>query len=586
MQTLGRSDHLVVNATGRTLTGAALLVAIAVCSSQAGAASAFGRAVRKDGSNPTGPCRATLRAEVDRRGAPDDDLEGMPNGKTTFSVPVNQNGDFHFVSVPNSKYMLVVECATASAVRELDLQSGNETRINPPLLLEELTLEVVITPGSDPNGQPWRLTVDATMPRLRKIAHNVATSADGRWARRGLIAGNYRVNISGSDNKAWLQRFFNLSAESGPLRVQLPFIRLSGQVRLNTQPVRAQLIFHNEAGGEPTTLTTDENGAFQGLVPVTAGAQETRWTVEAHAKNPPIRRRLVGVSVPTLGETSTWLDLALPMFAMHGTVVSEAGKPQSDAQVTLEEISNGARTSTATDETGGFEVQDLPPGKYTAVAESTEGVSERTPFQVQEGTESEVKLVLTPSDRVSFEVMSSHGPVADAAVQVWIAPGVPRWFTHTDQDGHFELKLPPGTTEVGLTIAAQGYATKMTRLQISRDNDRSSSEANTVTLDSSGGMLMLDLQPPGHVADSSMTPYLVHNRAIEAVGTLVGSSARQPDVNDRGPLAVQTIEPGIYSLCLVGSPTELSAFWFGAPPSSHCRTGSVEQGGTLTLSAP
>jgi uncharacterized protein YjdB len=148
------------------------------------------------------------------------------------------------------------------------------------------------------------------------------------------------------------------------------------------------------------------------------------------------------------------------------------------------------------------------------------------------------------------------------------------------------LKLPPGTTEVGLTIAAQGYAIKLTRLQISRDNDKSSSEANTVTLDSSGGTLVLDLSPPGHLADSSMTPYLVHNKTVEAVGTLVGSSTKQADVNGAEPLAFQIIEPGIYSLCLVGNPAELAAFWFGAPPSSHCRTGSVEQGKTLTLSAP
>lgn len=571
---------------GRTLAGAALLVAIATCSSQAGAASAFGRAVRKDGSKPNGPCRAVLRAELDQRGATEDDLDGGPNGRTTFSVPVSQSGGFQFVGVPNRKYVLLVECVTASAVRELELQAGKETRIHPPLLLEDLMLEVVITPKRDPSGKPWRLTVDATMPRLRKIAHNVITSADGRWARRGLVSGNYRVNISSFDKKAWLQSFFNLSSGSGPLRVQLPFIQVSGQVRLNTQPLRAQLIFHNEAGGEPATLTSDENGAFHGVLPVTAGAQETRWTVEALSQNPPIRRRLAGVSVPTLGETSAWLDLTLPVFAVHGLVVSQEGKPQSNTQVTFEEITSGTRISTATDEGGGFELQDLSPGKYVAVAESLEGVSERTPFQVAEGSERELKLVLNPSESIPFYVISNQGPLADAAVQVWIAPGVPHWFTHTDQDGRFELRLPHGAAEVGLTIAAQGYATKMTRLQISPDNERLSSEVNTVTLDSSGGMLMLDLHPPGYVGDSSRTPYLVHNRSVEALGTFVPPEAKQTDVNDGRPLAIETIEPGAYSLCMIGNPAELSALWFGAQPSSHCRTGSVEQGGTLTLSAP
>src|SRR5437667_6269214 len=59
---------------GKVLTSAVFLfVALGVCASQAEAASVFGRAVKSDGSTAAGPCRATLRAEVNRRGAPDSD---------------------------------------------------------------------------------------------------------------------------------------------------------------------------------------------------------------------------------------------------------------------------------------------------------------------------------------------------------------------------------------------------------------------------------------------------------------------------------------------------------------------------------
>src|SRR5690242_14971953 len=180
----------------RSLIGTVLLVAFAVFNSQAEAASVSGRAVRRDGSNPPSPCRATLRAEVDRRGAPDTDLERAPDGKTGFSVPVSQVGEFHFAAIPANKYVLSVECATASAVREVDVREGDDIRIHSPLLLEDLTLGVVITPKLDPNGQPWKLTVDATMPRLRRIADHETTAADGRWERRGMVAGNYRFDVS------------------------------------------------------------------------------------------------------------------------------------------------------------------------------------------------------------------------------------------------------------------------------------------------------------------------------------------------------------------------------------------------------
>ena len=560
-----------------------LLAALTVCGSQAWAASIAGRAVQKDGSNPPGPCHATLRAELDRRGAPEPDPDSAPGGKTTFSSPVNQRGYFQIVGVAPGKYVLAVECPAASGVRELRVQVGKETRIDPPLLLEDLTLEVAVTPKADPAGGPWQLTVDATMPRLRRITDKATTSADGRWARRGLTAGNYRLNISSSDGKPWLQQFFNLNTNDRLLMLRLPFMRVEGEVRLNSQPVRARLTFHNDAGGEPMTLTSDDGGFFQGLLPVTPGVQKTKWTVEANGVQPPISRRLSGVTVQSAGETSAWLDLDLPAFAVHGTVVSEKGQLQSGVQVTFEDTSNGARTSTATGDSGGFELHDLPPGKYTAVAESLEGVSEHAPLQVVEGVESELKLVLKSSESISFYVVSRQGPVAGAAVQVWISPGVPRFLTRTGPDGRFEVKLPPETTEVGLSIGAPGYALKLTRLKISSGSNNSS-DANTITLDESGGTLMLDLQSSGRALDSTATPYLVHDGAIEALGTLADWGSDVAHAGTDGRMVVNAIEPGVYALCFLTDSTQLATLWWGALPPDRCRRGSVEQGGTLTLS--
>jgi hypothetical protein len=570
-----------------TLIWRLLLVAtLIVCGLQSWAASVSGRAVLRGGLNPQGPCRATLRKEIDRRGALELNLESASDGKTSFSVPLNQSGYFRFFGVTPGKHMLVVECPTASSVRELDIktsdvQTNKEIRINPPLLLEDLTLAITVTPKVDPEGQPWQLTVDATMPRLRQIADK-ATTTDGRWAQHGLVAGNYRVTIKSSDGKPWLQRFFNLRSDSGSLLLRLPFMRVSGQVHLSTQPVRARLTFFNNAGGEPMTLTSGDDGFFQGLLPVTPSVERTSWTVEAHAMRPHISRRLSDVSVQSADEPSAWLDLALPAFAVHGSVDSKNGQPQSGVQVTFEDTSSGAKTSTATDDAGGFELSDLPPGKYTAVAESIDGVSEHMPFQVIQGIESELKLVLKPSESIPFHVVSDQGPVSNASVQVWMSPGMPRYFTHTDQNGGFEVKLPRGTTEVGLTVGAPGYALKLTRLQVSSESD-SSSDENTIALDESSGTLMLDLQPSGGAVDSSATPYLVHDGAIEAVGTLAGWGGDQALSSSDGPIIVKAIEPGNYVLCFLTDPTQLTSLWFGALPSDRCRRGSLEQGETLTL---
>jgi len=547
------------------------------------AASVFGRAVRKDGSDPPGPCRATLQADVERRRGPEPDLESAPAGERSFSVPLSRRGYFQVVGVLPGRHVLAVECPAASGFRELLLQADGETQIDPPLLLEELTLDIAVTPNTDPEGRPWQLTVDATAPRSQRIADKAKASADGRWERRGLMAGIYRVVVTSSDGTLWLQRYFNLSTGSGPLALRLASVRVAGRVRLSMQPVRTRLVFFNDAGGESATLMSDDQGRFQGLLPVAPNVEETSWTVEAHVTHPPISERLLGVSVrPAAGGATTWLDLELPTIAVRGSVVSEDGQPQHGIPVTFED-SSGIRTTTASDDAGSFEMPDLPPGKYTAVAESPEGVSDRTPFEVVEGRESELRLVLNPSRRVSFYVLSSKGPVADAAVQIWIPPGVPREFARTDQNGRFEVKLPPGTTEVGLTVGAPGYALKLIRMPISNESNESP-DANTITLDMSGGRLVLNFQPPGRTLDSSATLYLVHNGAIQDARTVAGWGTDQAGSSGDGPAEVEAIEPGDYSLCVVTDPAQLAALWSGPPPSDHCRKGSVEQGRTLTLS--
>ncbi len=543
------------------------------------AASVFGRAVRRDGSNPQGPCSASLRAsrDVTRRGASDPDSDSVPEGGTSLSAPLSPRGYFQVVGVPPGGQVLTVECPAASAVREVRVQADREALIDAPLVLEELTLDIVVTPKVDPEGRPWQLTVEATAPRWRRIADKATASAGGRWVRRGLAAGSYRVAVQSSDGRQWLQRAFDLGAESGPLSLRVGSMAVAGRVLLGAQPLGARLVFFNEAGGEPATLTSDDDGRFQGLLPTGPEVLETRWTVEVHAAQPPIKRRLEGVSVQSVaGAASAWLELALPMVAVRGTVVSEAGEPQSGAQVTFEDQSSGFRTTVTTDDAGSFQLLELQPARYTALAESTEGVSEPTELDVAEGVESELELVLKGSDHVAFYVVSSHGPVADASVQIWLPPGVPRGSKRTDSDGRFEVELPPGTKEVGLTVGAPGYALKLTRLPVSTEQ--------TITLGTSGGTLALDLEPPGRVHPGSATLYLVHDDAIEAAGALAGWGSNA-GARGGGAMAIAVVDAGAYALCLA-DPVELTALWRGARSPERCRTGSVENGGTLTLSPP
>jgi hypothetical protein len=547
--------------------------------------SVFGRAIARDGSNPQGPCRATLRLDMERRGPPDSDQgsQNGPSGKISFPVSLNRRGYFQVVGISPGRYALAVACQGGSSFRDLRVQADTETRIDPPLVLENLTLDVSVLPKTDPAGQPWKLAVYETAPHYLLIADGVATSADGRWIRRGLMAGNYHVIIRSSDGTAWLQKYFDVDKASGPLLLHMSSANVAGRVTMSSQPVSARLVFTNNAGGESATLFSDDTGHFHGLLPIAPGMQESSWTVEAHVAQPPLTQHLLDVSVQaTNSGAAAWLDLQLPAILVRGTVLSADGKPQRQVEVVFEG-SDGIRTSTGTDDAGRFEMLDLPPGKYTAMANSPDGASDRVPFKVAEGGGSELNLVLSPFNRYAFYVISNRGPVANAVVQVWIAPGVPRAFVRTDEDGRFDVTLPPGTSEVGLTVGAPGYALKLTRMRVPDPDDESRGDSNTISLDDAGGTLVLNFHPPGQAPDESASLYLVHNGAIQDALTVAGWGTNQAGANTTGPTTVEAIEPGDYALCGV-DPTEVTVLWSGALPSDRCRKGSLEQEETLTLS--
>jgi hypothetical protein len=75
---------------------------------------------------------------------------------------------------------------------------------------------------------------------------------------------------------------------------------------------------------------------------------------------------------------------------------------------------------------------------------------------------------------------------------------VPQGFTHTGPDGRFEVDLPPGTTELGLTVGAPGHALKLTRLPVS--------DSQTIRLAESGGTVVLDLQRRAPTRDGYAPP--------------------------------------------------------------------------------
>jgi hypothetical protein len=556
------------------------------------ALSVFGRAVRRDGAAPAGPCRATLLPDAERGGGPGaSEPDNPPPDEKPYTVALSQLGYFQIVGAMQGNHTLSVDCPGGSGFEVLKVQPAGETRLD-PMVLQDLTLDVAISPKTDPEGKPWQLTVDATAPRLRRLADTSDATADGHWVRHGLMAGTYRVAVTSSDGTPWLKQDFELRADSGPLALRLASIRVAGKVQMNGLPVKSRLEFSNEDGGEPITLNSDVAGRYSGILPIAPDAKETKWIVEAHVARPPSVRKLAGLYVPTPppGKTAA-LDLELPAIPVRGIVVSEDGKAQSNAQVTCIADASGYQTAAMSDGAGSFEMADLPPGKYNATAQSDYGVSDPTPFTVTDNSETKLKLVMHPNLHIPFYVVAKdQEPISDATVQVWVAPGVPRALGRTNRDGRYEATLPPGTAEVALTVGASDYAINLTKMSISSTPPASQSDSsqnqNSVTLNTDGGSLVINYQPAEGTLDRNATLYLAHNGAIVDARTLAGWGTNQSGTNEDGPAEVDSIEPGDYALCVVTDPSQLADLWQGNTPQDRCSTGTVKQGSVLTLSPP
>ena len=257
------------------------------------ALSVFGRAVRKDGSAPPGPCRATLLPDSERGGGPGSvQPDNPPPDETILHRSLSQQGYFQVVGVMHGNHSISVACPGASGFALLKVQPNGETRIDPPLVLEELTLDIAISPKMDPAGKPWKLTVDVTAPRLRQD--------------RGLVGGGsgWTLDAARPDDRqlprgrqqlrwhAVAQAGFRVAAGHRAVGAAPGSVSVAGKVLLSGLPVKARLEFSNQDGGEPVTLNSDVSGRYAGLLPIAPDAKDTSWIVEAHVAHPETVRQI------------------------------------------------------------------------------------------------------------------------------------------------------------------------------------------------------------------------------------------------------------------------------------------------------
>lgn len=524
-------------------------------------ASLSGTLAGPDGTPPLGPCRVEVEA-------------------LRLVAPAGARGFFQLAVVPPGRHALVARCPGGRATRAVEVPPRAEARLAEPMVVDGLTLALRVVPPLDPSGAPWRVNLLATTRGLREVASGAAVGAGGRWERPGLLPGSYEVKLTTQGGLAWLSRSFELSERSGPLLLEAPGVKVAGIVLLAGQPLRARLVFGDDAGTARVTLESGEHGLFEGHLPATAEAREAGWAVEVHSASPPVNHRLEHVVVAAAGESEAQLELVVPGASARGTVRAEDGSPQEGAQVVVEALTAGLRDAVAyTSEAGVFELVGLPAGPYRITAEGPHGLSEPREVTIGEGPETELELVLKRRKRLLQGQVTAQGePVPGAVAHVWLPPGAPKGSTSTDPEGRFEVALPTDLDEVALTIGAPGYALKMVRVVVR------GADPIRIDLDRVAGTLVLEA-PAGESGRGEGSVVLAHQGALQTVAALSDWGAQNGAGPDGDLLVVPAVEPGRYSLCRV-TPREVQALWQGGDTQRFCRSGSLAPGGRLSLSLP
>jgi len=338
-------------------------------------------------------------------------------------------------------------------------------------------------------------------------------------------------------------------------------------VHLPGRSVRAELLFSDPSGAVLVPFRSDGAGHFSGTLP----ARSEAWTVDVHVAGPPLtlQQHFEAVAVvPAPGRSEAWVDLELPPVALSGRVVREGGGPAAGVVVVATHAGpDGASQTATTDGAGRFAFAGLPEGRHRVAADAGDGVSAPADVDVG-GAPMDVRLVLEPMSRLHGRLQVAEGAVAGAEVRTWLAPGLQRDSVHAGADGTFLARLPADAAEVGLSVAARGYALKMARVPV----DAGPVE---IALDAAAGTLVLDTPSTDVVLD--------HEGAVETFAFLSRWAAMNGGGTDGGRLRIPQVAPGRYAACVV-TDEEAGAVWTGVLPEGRCAAGELAAGGELTLS--
>ncbi|MEA2336337.1 MAG: hypothetical protein QOE82_344 [Thermoanaerobaculia bacterium] len=450
----------------------------------------------------------------------------------------------------------------------MDVSAGHEALLRQPLRLEpRRSVTVRIHPPLDPWSKPWKIALARTDPTGFTISErSLKTSLDGTAQFDSVLPGPHRLTVVRAAEQSWAEQTLDVDRDA-TLDLNINVVRLTGTIRLSTRPLAATAMVRSAKSGAAAFFKSKTDGTFAARLP--APENDTWDEIEIRADLPALKRTLDHVHYRLGDDGTAELNLDLPSRTISGTVVDEIGRPAAPAMIDIHLPDGSLQQVDTTD--GAFSVSGLEPGRHRLRASTPE----RESIDLQEIVVSEDKdaiadvvLPVVPVGHLRGVVRALDGAVLGAALYA-TRPGDPRpiVLSRVDPEGRFDIRFPAATQEVVVAINAPGFAFRLAKTPLSKDEQ-------TFAVEQNGGTLSID-QP---ATRSGLRPYLIHNgAALPAVAAAyVAGATFSANLADRGRFQIASAEPGPYSLCWL-------AEGVAAVTNTPCVSGVLAPHGTLTL---
>jgi hypothetical protein len=512
---------------------------------------------------------------------------------------VNSRGFFEFDSLAPGSYALVASypALAPTTIAPLIVEAGLETEVKAIELQAPARLEVRLTPQREPGGGRWVISLFQRGPvpgRTPKVA-KATTDAEGSWTSDGLPPGSYLIQIEGDHGSIWASQDVALVPGMAPYDIQLPFVRVEGDVSLGREPLRALLWFGGSHGSKRVATRSDEKGRFALTLP----EQKEPWRVEVENAPLHIRGLIPALEIAkSSGRQIARVKIELPDTTVRGDVVDEQGEAAQDAVVRAVGQAPGADSvrDTSTKAEGRFELRGLAPGRWRFEASRNDGdvgmLSDAVEAEVEKDQPLEnVRLVLRRRIKLSGQVVSPVGqPIPGVKVVAFTVDEAGRsgGFVPealTDVNGVFELRLPAGSERASLSVFAVGFAARAVTVDIQ------GAQGLVIPVSPLGGTIVLDFgATAGDELEVAMVGVWLFRDTVLGSGTYLQAWAAvngvvPPRPNQR---SVPMLEPGSYTVC-TGTAAALAVLHTARAPvgaGGSCAHGEVVPGGELMLRVP